>query len=57
MMEQWKFTIIIGIILVILGIIYGMLRNDITNTWILILILLGIADIAIGFYRKIKEGK
>ncbi|MBQ2654430.1 MAG: hypothetical protein IJF83_12815 [Methanobrevibacter sp.] len=50
-MEQWKMSILTGIALIILGIIFIILRGHI-SIWLAIVIILGIVDIALGLYRK-----
>ncbi|MBQ6100382.1 MAG: hypothetical protein IJL02_11050 [Methanobrevibacter sp.] len=50
-MEQWKMSIITGIALIILGIIFIILRGHV-SIWLAIVIILGIADIVIGLIRK-----
>jgi len=55
-MEQWKTSILIGIILIILAIAFAMIRKDF-NIWIILIIILAVIDIIMGIARKIKEGK
>ena len=50
-MEQWKMSILTGIALVILGVIFIILRGHI-SIWLAIVILLGIIDIGMGWFRK-----
>ncbi len=50
-MEDWKMSILVGAALIILGIIFIILRNHI-SIWLIIVILLGVADIALGLFRK-----
>lgn len=50
-MEQWKMSILTGIALIILGIIFIILRGHM-SIWLAIVIILGIVDIALGLYRK-----
>ena len=55
-MEVWKQTVLIGVTLGILAIIFAIIRKEITF-WIVLIIILAIFDIALGLYRKKKEGK
>ena len=55
-MEAWKQSVLIGVILAILAIIFAVIRNEI-SIWIVLIIILAIIDIVFGFYRKKKEGK
>ena len=50
-MEVWKTSVLTGIGLIILGIIFVILRGHL-SIWLAIVILLGIIDIAIGLIRK-----
>ncbi len=50
-MEQWKMSILTGVALIILGIIFMILRGHI-SIWLVIVVILGIADIAVGVIRK-----
>ncbi|WP_298524202.1 hypothetical protein [uncultured Methanobrevibacter sp.] len=50
-MEQWKMSILTGIALIILGIIFIILRGHV-SIWLAIVIILGIIDIALGLFRK-----
>ena len=50
-MEQWKMSILIGIALIVLGIIFIILRGHI-SIWLAIVIILGIVDIAMGLFRR-----
>lgn len=53
-MEEWKKSVLVGAILLILAIIFAIIRNEI-NIWIILIILLAIIDIALGILRKIKK--
>lgn len=50
-MEQWKMSVLIGVALIILAAIFAVLRKEF-NIWIILIIILGIVDIALGLYRK-----
>ena len=50
-MEQWKISILIGFALIILAAIFAMLRKEF-NIWIILIIILGVLDIIVGYYRK-----
>ena len=49
-MEQWKMSILIGVALIILAIIFAILRT--ISIWIILIIILAIVDIALGLYTK-----
>ena len=53
-MEEWKKSVLIGAILLILAILFAILKNEI-NIWIIIIILLAVIDIILGVLRKIKK--
>lgn len=56
-MEQWKMSTLTGIILIILAILFAMLTKNV-SIWIILIIILGALDIALGLYRKIdKKGE
>ena len=50
-MEQWKMSILIGVALIVLAIIFAILRKGI-SIWIVLIIILAIIDIALGLVRK-----
>ena len=50
-MEQWKMSILIGVALIILAVIFAILRKTI-SIWIILIIILAIIDIALGLIRK-----
>jgi hypothetical protein len=50
-MEQWKMSILIGVALIILAVIFAILRKGI-SIWIVLIIILAIVDIALGLVRK-----
>ena len=50
-MEQWKMSILTGVALIILGIIFIIIRNHI-SIWLAIVIILGVIDIILGLVRK-----
>lgn len=50
-MEVWKMSILTGIGLIILGIIFVILRGHL-SIWLAIVIILGIIDVALGVIRK-----
>ena len=50
-MEVWKMSILTGIGLIILVIIFVILRGHL-SIWLAIVIILGVVDIAIGLIRK-----
>ena len=55
-MEQWKVSILTGVILIILALLFSYARKGI-SIWMALVIALGFIDIIFGFYRKKKEGK
>ena len=54
-MEQWKQSVLIGVTLAILAVIFAVIRKEI-SIWIILIIILAIIDIAFGLLRKKKEG-
>ena len=52
-MEQWKMSVLTGIILLILAVIFAVIRKQI-SIWIILIIILAVVDIALGAYRKNK---
>ena len=50
-MEVWKMSIITGIGLIILGIVFIILRGHI-SIWLAIIVILGIIDVVLGVIRK-----
>ena len=53
-MEEWKKSVLIGAILLILAVIFAIIRNEF-NIWIILIILLAVIDIIFGILRKIKK--
>ena len=54
-MEEWKKSALVGVILIILAIMFAAARHEM-NIWIILIIILGVVDIALGLYRK-KNGE
>ena len=54
-MEQWKQSVITGVFLVILALAFSAARGGI-SIWMILVIILGVVDIAFGLFRKKKEG-
>lgn len=52
-MEQWKLSVLTGVVLAILAIIFAVIRKSI-SIWIILIIILAVIDIALGLYRKNK---
>lgn len=50
-MDEWKKSILIGIILIILAILFAIARNEIT-IWTILIIILAVIDIVFGLIRK-----
>ena len=53
-MEQWKQSVLTGVILIILALAFSAVRKEL-SIWMILVILLGAVDIIFGLYRK-KEG-
>ncbi|MEE1135176.1 MAG: hypothetical protein UHW60_10420 [Methanobrevibacter sp.] len=53
-MEQWKLSILIGVILIILAALFAAIRKEI-SIWTILIVILAVVDIAVGILRKIKE--
>ena len=53
-MEEWKKSVLIGAILLILAVIFAIIRKEV-NIWIILIILLAVIDIILGIVRKIKK--
>ncbi|WP_303739188.1 hypothetical protein [Methanobrevibacter thaueri] len=54
-MEQWKMSVITGVALIILALLFSFVKGSI-SIWMGIVIVLGVIDIIIGILRKKKEG-
>lgn len=50
-MEEWKKSVLIGIILIILAILFAIVRNEI-SIWIILIVILAVVDIIFGLLRK-----
>ena len=50
-MEQWKLSVLTGVVLAILAILFAVIRKSI-SIWIILIIILAVIDIALGLYRK-----
>ncbi len=53
-MEQWKMSVLTGVALIILGIVFVIIRNHL-SIWLAIVILLGVIDIILGLVRKNRK--
>lgn len=53
-MEEWKKSVLIGVILIILAIAFAILRNEF-NIWIILILILAVVDIVFGLLRKKVE--
>ena len=53
-MEQWKVSVLTGVALIILALLFSIVRHEL-NIWMILVIVLGVVDIIFGLYRK-KEG-
>ncbi|WP_405265660.1 hypothetical protein [Methanobrevibacter sp.] len=54
-MEQWKMSVLTGVALIILALLFSFVKGGI-SIWMAIVIVLGVIDIIIGIFRKKKEG-
>ena len=50
-MEPWKLSIVTGTALIILAAMFAVLRKEF-NIWIILIIVLGVLNIIVGYYRK-----
>lgn len=50
-MEEWQKAVVTGIILIILAAVFSALQHNL-SIWMIIVIILGVVDIAVGLYRK-----
>ena len=50
-MEEWKKSVLIGVILIILAIAFAIVRKEV-NIWIILIIILAVVDIIFGLMRK-----
>ena len=50
-MEEWKKSVLIGVILIILAIAFAIARKEI-NIWTILILILAVVDIIFGFMRK-----
>ena len=50
-MEEWKKSVLIGVILIILAIAFAIVRNEV-NIWIILILILAVVDIIFGLMRK-----
>ena len=53
-MEEWKKSVLIGVILIALAILFAIVRKEF-NIWIILLLILAAADIIFGLLRKKVE--
>ena len=53
-MEEWKKSVLIGVILIILAIAFAIVRKEF-NIWIILILILAVVDIIFGFMRKIMN--
>lgn len=52
-MEQWKLSVLTGVALIILALLFSYVRGSI-SIWMALVIVLGVIDIIFGLYRKNK---
>ena len=50
-MEEWKKSVLIGVILIILAIAFAIARKEF-NIWIILILILAVVDIIFGLMRK-----
>ena len=53
-MEQWKQSVLTGVALIILALLFSLARGEL-SIWMILVIILGVVDVIFGLYRK-KEG-
>ena len=53
-MEQWKMSVLTGVALIILALLFSFVKGGI-SIWMAIVIVLGVIDIIIGKKKKKKE--
>lgn len=53
-MEQWKVSVLTGVVLIILALLFSYVRKNM-SIWMVLVIILGVVDIIFGLYRKSKE--
>ena len=53
-MEQWKVSVLTGVVLIILALLFSYVRKNM-SIWMVLVIVLGVVDIIFGLYRKSKE--
>ena len=53
-MEQWKMSVLTGVALIILALLFSFVKGGI-SIWMAKVIVLGVIDIIIGILRKKKE--
>ena len=54
-MEQWKQSVLTGVALIILALLFSLVRGEF-SIWMAFVAVLGVVDIVFGLYRKKKEG-
>ena len=52
-MEQWKQSVITGVALIILALMFSYARKEM-SIWMALVIILGVIDIIFGLFRKKK---
>ena len=52
-MEQWKQSVITGVALIILALMFSYARKEM-SIWMVLVIILGVIDIIFGLFRKKK---
>lgn len=53
-MEEWKKSVLIGVILIALAILFAIVRKEF-NIWIILILILAAVDIIFGLLRKKVE--
>lgn len=51
--DEWMKPTIVGIFLIVLAVMYAVAKNEF-NIWIILIVILGAVDIALGILRKRK---
>lgn len=52
-MEQWKQSVLTGVALIILALLFSYARKEF-SIWMALVVILGAVDIIFGLYRKTK---
>lgn len=53
-MEEWKKLVLVGFILIVLAVMFAIAKKGI-SIWTVLILIIAIADIILGLYRKKRE--